>query len=266
MGEKKINNYQPLISIITPVHNGERFFVDTMNTVCSQTYQNWEWIIVDDASTDNTLRTIEKTRSKLSKDGKLSGKITVVKLEKNSGAAKARNKGIEIAKGEYLCFLDADDLWQSDKLARQIEFMKKKNCAFSYHSYEFANGKGEPNGKKVIAKEELRYRQALKDNKISTITVMFDLKKIDKRLVEMPDLQYVEDTALWWSILRNGFVAYGIPDLYAFYRRSLNTSSSNKLGTQKPLWNLYRKIEKLGVLDSIYCLSCKNFHAVLRRI
>ena len=263
---KAKRNDQPLVSIITPVYNGEVFIADTINRICEQTYKKWEWIIIDDASTDKTVKIVKKTREQLTENKKLVGDIQVIELKENGGQAKARNIGVDMAKGDYLCFLDADDAWDCDKIFRQVDFMKKNNCAFSYHSYEFANEKCEPIGKKVIAEKVLNYRQALKDNMISTITVMFDLSKIRRDLIRMPDLKYVEDTATWWRILRNGYTAYGIPDLFAYYRRMPNTSSSNKLRTQKPLWNLYRNVEKLNFFDSAYCLFWKNVHAVLRRI
>ena len=247
-----------LVSIIIPVYNAERFLDETINTVLSQTYTDWELILVNDCSEDNS----EKIYSKYKGDKR----IIWYNQKKNGGPALARNKGIDLAKGQYICFLDSDDLWDKDKLEKQIKFMKEKKCAFSYHSYEFANEECVPMGKKVIAKEKLTYKQALKNNIISTITVMFDVKIIDKNLIKMPDFKYVEDTATWWKILRNGYVAYGIPKVFSYYRRISNSNSSNKLRTQKPLWNLYRKAEKLGFLYSIYCLCWKNIHAVLRRI
>lgn len=257
---------QALVSIVTPVHNGAKFIAETVRTVCGQTYRNFEWIIVDDGSEDETLKVIEETKDELVRHGGVSGKIRVIKLSGNSGAAKARNVGIREAKGEYLCFLDADDLWVPEKLERQVKFMQKKKCGFSFHSYEFANEKCEPNGRKVIAKETLSYKQALKNNIISTITVMFDIKKINKKLLEMPDIKYVEDTATWWKVLRNGYIAFGIPDLFAYYRRTPKSNSSNKIKTQGSLWFLYRKVEDLSFFYSLHCLFWKNINATLRRI
>ena len=176
------------------------------------------------------------------------------------------HNGIKYATGRYICFLDADDLWDKYKIERQVDFMKRKHCAFSYHSYAFANADGVPNGKNVIASEMLSYKEALKNNIISTITVMFDMEKIDSKLIEMPDLKYVEDTATWWKILRSGYTAYGISDLFSIYRRIPNSNSSNKFKTQKSLWYLYRKEEKLNFFYSTYCLFWKNINAILRRL
>lgn len=248
-----------LISIIVPVYNAERFLEDTINTVLHQTYKNWELILVDDCSTDKSQKIIKKFM-------KMDDRIKYHLQRKNGGPAIARNKGIDIANGRYLCFIDADDLWDVDKLEKQISFMKEKECAFSYHSYEFANEDCVPTGKKVIAKNVLTYKQALKNNIISTITVMFDLSIIDKCLIKMPNIKYVEDTATWWKILRHGYKAYGISDVFSLYRRISKSNSSNKFKTQKYLWNLYRNEEKLGIVFSIYYLLIKNFNAILRRI
>ena len=163
--------------------------------------------------------------------------------DKNKGPAISRNNGVDKASGRFICFLDADDIWDNDKLEKQLKFMQEMNIAFSFHSYEFANEDCIPSGKKVIAKRKLTYKQALKNNIISTITVMFDTVKIDKELIKMPNLKYVEDTATWWKILRNNYVAYGIPNLFSYYRRTKKTQSSNKVRTQKALWILYRKEE-----------------------
>ena len=247
-----------LVSIIVPIYNAEKYLDDTIKTILNQTYKNWELLLINDCSKD-TSKLIYKNYSN-------DKRIKWFDQDKNGGPALARNRGIDLAQGRFICFIDADDSCDNDKLERQIEFMNRKKCAFSYHSYEFANELLIPTGKKVIAKDKLTYKKALKNNIISTITVMFDVEKIDKELIKMPNLKYVEDTATWWKILRNKYVAYGIPDLFSYYRRIPNSNSSNKLRTQKPLWNLYRKEEKLNVLYSAHCLFWKNYHAVLRRI
>lgn len=248
-----------LISIVVPVYNAEKFLEETINCILNQTYQNWELLLVDDCSKDKSAEIIN---SFIKKDKR----IKYIKMAKNGGPALARNKGIEEAKGNFLCFQDADDLWDKNKLEKQLNFMKNKNCAFSYTSYEFADKNCNPTGKKVIAKETLTYNQALKNNIISTITVMFDLKKMDKELIKMPNLKYVEDTATWWKILRNNYVAYGMPEVLSYYRRTEGTNSSNKFKTLKKVWNLYRKEEKLNFFQSCYYFCMKNINALLRRI
>lgn len=248
-----------LISIIVPVYNASRFLDETIKTVREQTIDNWELIFVDDCSTDDSDEIIKQYM-------KIDKKIKYFKQDQNGGPALARNRGIDEAKGNFLCFLDADDMWDKDKLEKQLNFMLEKEVAFSYTSYEFATFDGIPTGKKVKAKEVLTYKEVLKNNIISTITVMFNLNLIDKELIKMPNLKYVEDTATWFKILRNGFNAYGLSDVYSYYRRTSNTESSNKFKTQKRLWNLYRKEEKMGFFKSLYTLGVKNINAIKRRI
>lgn len=158
-----------LVSIITPVYNAEKFLDDTINTALNQTYEDWELILINDCSTDNSKKIYEKY-----KDDK---RIKWIDLRKNSGAAIARNRGIEQSKGRYICFLDSDDLWDKKKLDNQIKFMQDKNCEFSFTSYQFADDNCIPNGKKVIVPEKINYKQALGNTTIFTSTVMFDLSK-----------------------------------------------------------------------------------------
>ena len=248
-----------LISIIIPVYNASRFLPDTIESIQSQTYDNWEAIFVNDCSIDNSTEIIKK----IQKNDK---RIKLINNEVNSGPALTRNKGILSAKGDYLCFLDADDLWDNDKLEKQLNFMKKIDCAFSFTSYQYCNEKCERTGKKVVAPKSLKYHQALKNTTISTITVMFDLHKLDKQLLMMPNIMYIEDTATWWKILRTGIVAYGSSDVFSYYRRSKSTLSSNKFRTLKSLWYVYRKEEKLNFIYALYCFAWKNIKAILRRI
>ena len=249
-----------LVSIVIPVYNASKVISETIRTIQNQTYKNWEAIFVDDCSQDESISIIKKFQKD---DERI--KLFVMK-ENKKNPAYPRNYGIKKAKGKYLCFIDADDLWDKDKLEKQVKFMKEKDVGFSYTSYEFADSNGIATGKKVIAKEKLSYKACLKNNIISTITVMFNLEKIDKDLISMPPLKYVEDTATWWKILRNGYTAYGIKDVFSYYRRMPNTSSSNKIKALKSLWNLYRKEEKLNVFYASYCFIMKNINAIKRRL
>lgn len=249
---------EELVSIVVPVYNAEKFLKDTIQTVLEQTYPNWELLLVDDCSNDNSVGIIKE----YVKDDK---RIRLLKNEKNSGAALTRNKGIEEAKGTYLCFLDADDLWEKEKLEKQLKFMKENHCAFSFTSYEFADSNGIPNGKKVKVPRTINYKQALKNTTIFTSTVMFDLNKLAKEDIYMPDVKS-EDTATWWKILKKLSYAYGINNIVVLYRRSENTLSSNKIKALKRTWNLYRNVEELTFLTSIYNFSWYCFNALKRRV
>lgn len=247
-----------LVSIIVPVYNSEKFLEDTIRTIEEQTYTKWELIFVNDCSKDKSTKIIEEKI-------KENSKIKLINLKQNSGAATARNIGIDNAKGQYIAFLDADDLWNKEKLEKQIKFMKEKECAFSFTDYEFANEEGIGNGKVVNVPLTIDYKQALKNTTIFTTTVMFDLEKIRKQEIYF-ELIKSEDTATWWKILKKGYIAYGLNENLSYYRRTKGTLSSNKLEAIRRIWNLYRKQEKLNVLYSFYNFCFYAMNAVRRRI
>lgn len=249
---------EDLVSIIIPVYNAERFLDDTINTVLNQTYKNWELILVNDCSTDNSESIIKKY---IKKDKR----IKLINNEVNSRAAISRNNGIKEAKGKYLCFLDADDLWDKEKIEKQIIFMKHNKCEFSFTGYEFADENGKPNGKKVFVPNKINYRQALKNTTIWTSTVMFDMTKLSKDDIYMPNVKS-EDTASWWSILKKIDYAYGLNEILSYYRRTSGTLSSNKIEAIRRIWNLYRNVEKLNMLASIYNFNFYALNAVKRRV
>lgn len=249
---------EALISIIVPVYNAERFLPETIACVQKQTYENWELLLVDDCSTDGSRQLI---LDKAADDRR----IRLVCQEQNQGAATARNCGVERAEGRYICYLDADDVWIPEKLQLEYEFMKKNQAAFIFSGYEFADENAKGLGKIVQVPPTITYEEALKNTTIFTSTVMFDTTKITKNLIQMPKVKS-EDTATWWRILKTGIVAYGLNENLVKYRRSGNTLSSNKIEAIRRIWYLYRKVEKLSVIKSFWCLINWAFGAVLRRI
>ena len=181
------------------------------------------------------------------------------------GAAGARNTGIEAATGRYIAFLDADDMWKSDKLSKQIAFMKEKEAAFSFTGYEFADENCKGLGRIVTVPDKLSYKEALKNTTIFTSTVIFDTEKLSKDDIMMP---YVasEDTATWWKVLRKIDCAYGIDESLTLYRRMGDSLSSDKVEAVRRIWNLYRKTEHLNVFYSMYCFCFWAVRAVARRV
>lgn len=246
-----------LVSIIVPLYNASKFIDDTINTVLNQTYENWELLFINDCSTDDSIKIIKKYKD---------NRIKIINNKENSGAAISRNVGIKASKGRYICFLDADDLWKEEKLQKQIDFMRKNNCAFSFTGYEFALENGIPNGKKVFVPNKINYKQALKNTTIWTSTVMLDMKKLDKDDIYMPNVRRGQDTATWWKILKKVDYAYGLNDILSFYRRTNTSLSSNKITALKRTWNLYRNIEHLNIVYSIYNFIFYVFNAIRRRI
>ncbi len=249
-----------MVSIITPVYNVKEYIVETMESVRRQTLTDWELILVDDGSTDGSkeliLDYIEKKQDQ---------RIRLVELEQNMGAATARNYGVERAQGRYIAFLDSDDIWMEDKLEKQVEWMEKQGSAFSFTGYEFANHAGEPTGKVVRVPETITYKEALKNTTIFTSTVMFDTIKIAKEKIRMPKIKS-EDTALWWTMLKEVGVAHGLGECKVIYRRVEGSLSANKLEALRRIWNLYRSHERLGLLQSMYYFCFWAVTAVKRRV
>ena len=189
----------------------------------------------------------------------------MIQQEVNAGAARSRNLGISQANGRYLCFLDADDIWTSQKLEKELAYMKEKKAAFVFTGYEFADAKGEGLGKIVHVPETISYEQALKNTTIFTSTVMIDRDKIADTDIYMPQIAS-EDTATWWHILKKYQIGYGLDENLVRYRRTEGTLSSNKLVAIQRIWGLYRRQEKLSWCKSMYCMFFWAFRAVLRRV
>lgn len=249
-----------LISIIVPVYNAEKFIRETMDCVIAQTYPCWELLLVEDGSRDNSVEIIETYIRDSGEE-----RIRLICQPENMGAAKARNRGLQEAKGRYIAYLDADDLWLPEKLEHELAFIREKDAAFVFTGYEFADENGKGTGKIVHVPETLNYRQALSNTTIFTTTVMFDTQKISKELLEMPVIKS-EDTALWWKVLRNGYTAFGLDENLVKYRRPGKSLSSNKLEAVRRIWNLYRKAEGMGVLDSAWHFCFWAVRAVSRRL
>lgn len=245
-----------LVSIVVPVYNAGKYIEKTIRMVQEQTFTEWELILVDDCSTDDSADKIAPF---------LSDKIRLIKKEKNEGAAAARNTGLDHMRGRFLAFLDADDVWKKEKLEKELAFMKKKDCAFCFTAYEFGDGEGNGTGKVVTVPETLTWKQALPRTVIFTTTVLFDTEKIDRKLLRMPQVPS-EDTATWWQVLKAGYTAYGLNENLAIYRRPAKSLSSNKFVALKRIWFLYRRQAGLSVVKSAYYFVIWAFLAVKRRI
>ena len=249
-----------LISIIVPVYNAENFIQETIDCVLAQTYPDWELLLVEDCGSDRSVEVITQYVGE-----KQESRIRLIRQPSNQGAARARNRGLKEAKGRYIAYLDADDLWMPEKLELELAFLKEKDAAFVFTGYEFADENGRGMGKVVHVPETLSYRQALSNTTIFTTTVMFDTEKIPKEQLGMPEIKS-EDTALWWKVLRNGYTAYGLDENLALYRRPGRSLSSNKLEALRRIWNLYRKAEGMSVASSAWHFCFWAVRAVRRRV
>ena len=247
----------PCVSVVVPVYNAAAYIEKCIETVSGQTYTDWELILVDDCSSDQSVDIIEKHLG--------DERIRLISQPENLKAAQARNRGIKEAKGRFIAFLDVDDIWDERKLELQLDFMKKKDCAFSYTAYEFGDENARGTGKIVKVLPKINYRKALSRTIIFTSTVMFDLDKLTKEEIMMPDVPS-EDTATWWKVLKTGVEAYGMDDVLTVYRRPSKSLSSNKFTAIKRIWNLYRRVEKLNPVYSAYNFVFWAFRATFRRL
>ena len=231
-----------LVSIIMPTYNCGNFIERTIDSIISQTYNNWELIVVDDCSKDNT----EEVLKKYKKDKR----INYVKLKKNSGAAVARTESMKRAKGNYMAFLDSDDLWYPEKLEKQLKFMKDNDYDFTCTAYEQIDENDNPLNKIIKAKIKANYNRILLDCPVGNSTVMYNVTKLGK--FEVPNIRKRNDDALWLQIIKKAKYIYGYDEVLMKYRIRQNSISSNKLSLVKYHWKLYREIEHLSIIRSIF--------------
>lgn len=244
---------RPLISVITPAYNAERFIEDAINSVLRQTYTHWEMIIVDDCSTD---RTREIIKLYLRKDTR----IKLIELKNNSGPAVARNVAFEHARGRYLAFLDADDQWMPEKLEKQLNFMQERQIAFSFTKYIKIKENNTETHSVVHIPDYVTYKQLLKHNVIGCLTVMLDTEMIGE--VKMVNMRSRQDYALWLTLCKKGFTAYGLQEVLAKYRIVGNSISHNKLKMARQNWKVYREVKKLSLMKSVWYFANNVYFSV----
>lgn len=246
-----------LVSIITPVYNAEAFITDTIDSVISQTYKNWELLLIDDCSSDSSASII---KSRMSVDDR----IKYIKLDKNSGAAVTRNTGLSKARGRYIAFLDSDDIWKPTKLEKQMKLLEEKSVGFCFTSYRYVLEDGSPLQKVARAPEKIDYNGLLKNTIIGCSTVLIDKKLIGE--FEMVNVRRGQDTATWLKLLKKTDYAYGIYEDLVWYRVVDGSLSNDKLTAIKRTWNTYRNIEHLSLPKAIYVFIFYAYNAVKKRI
>ena len=235
--------YEPIVSVITPAYNAEKFISETIESVLNQTFSHWEMIIVDDCSTDRTKEIVQRYVEKDSR-------IKLIQLKENSGSAIARNTAMDHALGRYLAFLDSDDQWLPEKLEKQLKFMQDNDVAFSYTKYIRILEDGTDTNEISKAQQQLPYDDLMKQCVIGCLTVMLDRKKIGE--LRMVNIRTRQDYAFWLAITRKGFLAHGLPEVLAKYRLVENSISRNKLKAAKQNWYVYRHIEKQNLFKSLW--------------
>jgi len=243
-----------LVSIVMPAHNSQSSLSESVQSVLAQTYAHWELIIVDDASQDETLALATQFASD-------DPRIRVLPLEQNLGVAEARNRGINAARGQYLAFLDSDDLWLPDKLHTQIGFMRSSGAGFSFAQYRRIRRDGSLSNP-VRVPRIVNYEGLLRGNSIGCLTVAIDRNQIPE--ISMPKIRH-EDYVTWLKILKQGHIAYGIPQDLARYRVASSSVSSDKRRSAGWTWNIYRRVEGLSVIKSAWCFLHYTARAIYIR-
>lgn len=234
---------EPLVSIITPTYNSEKFIKETINSVIQQNYNNWEMIIVDDCSKDKTIEFVKN----VIKENK---KFTLISLKENVGAGIARNIAIKKAKGKYIAFLDSDDIWSKNKLEKQINFMEENNYNFTFTDFHRINEDG-----KIIKKLKVpkitTYRKNLYYNVVQTSTVIYNQEKLGK--IYMPEIRKRQDYGLFQKILEKT-KGYGLNEDLMTYKVRKQSLSFNKRELIKWQWKFYREVLNLGRIKSTFHL------------
>jgi glycosyltransferase involved in cell wall biosynthesis len=231
-----------LVSIITPLYNGEKYIAETIESVLSQTYTNWEMIIINDGSTDNSVTIVENYLN----DPRIS-----LLQQKNQGSAAARNNGIRNAQGQYISLLDADDIWEPDFLDSQIAFIKEKNAILVYASRKFINEQSKEILKPVTIRPFVTYKKMLLADFIPCATGLYDRTKYGKIYFREELKSLRDDYAYWLDILKLCGIAYGNQKILAKYRVVNSSVTGNKKKLIKVQFYFYRKFLGLGFLRSI---------------
>lgn len=240
-----------LVSIITPLYNAKDYLLETVKSIKNQTYKNWEWYITDDCSTDGSYElALELTKG--------DDRIHVQKLPLNSGTAKARNAGLRKAKGQYISFIDADDLWNNDFLEKQIKYLKENNAAFVSSSYLMKSIDYEC---VYEVPDKVTYKDLLKQNTISCLSLVYDAKQCGVELFR-EDMRKREDYICWLQILKRIPYVVGNKECLATYRILPTSKSRNKRKLIKYQWMVFRKVEKLNWFKSMYYLWLWAIHGL----
>jgi teichuronic acid biosynthesis glycosyltransferase TuaG len=253
---KSYKSGMALISIVTPAYNATATLQETVDSIFAQTFQDWEWCIVDDASKDNTAQMIKDLAAR-------DARVRPVFLEMNVGAPMALQAAIDHAQGRYIALIDADDIWLPEKLERQLAFMQKKKVPISYTGHRRMSEDGKWSGAFIHPPSRLSYHDLLKNTAMVSSSVMIDRDMVGPVHIT-PMKSY--DLATWLPMLAKGHVAYGVDEDLMRYRVRAGSLSSNKFKTITRVWRIYRQQEKLSLPYSLYCLASYGFHAVAKRM
>ncbi|MHA1539441.1 MAG: glycosyltransferase family 2 protein [Alphaproteobacteria bacterium] len=254
--DSKNRKYPVTVSIIMPNYNGARFIGEAIDSVLAQSFEDWELLICDDASTDKSVSIIQEYTKKDSRIHLLHNKNT-------KGQAGGRNTAIDAAQGRFIAFLDSDDIWYVDKLKKQLKFIKSKKAAMSYTWYDQMSETGKVINEICLKEEGKTYKSLLKNPSIGHLTGMYDRKELGTCF--MPQVRRSDDLGLWLSILKKTPLGYCLPEKLACYRITTESVSSNKLKSAKAVWHILKNVEKLPLPKAVYYFSHYAIYGVLSK-
>lgn len=246
----------PLVSVITPAHDSARFLGAAIDSVRAQTFDDWELIIAENGSSDETPNIAARAAES-------DARIRLLRLPTAVGPGAARNAALAVASARYVAFLDSDDLWMPAKLERQIAFARALGAAFTCAGYGIIDEAGRPIRRPQVPPPRTDYRRLLRQTHVGCLTVVLDRDQVGD--VRMLDLPQHEDLTLWFAILKQGFVAHGLREILAHYRVVRDSASASPLRSARRMWKVYREIEHLPTGEAARCFLEYAAHAILKR-
>ena len=252
-----MSSSSPVVSIIVPCYNSGRFIRATLEAVRAQTFTDWECIVIDDASGDDSAAIVAAMAAE-------DPRIVPVRLEKNLGAAGARNAGLERVRGDYIAFLDSDDYWVPEKLKCQVAHARETGAAMVHSSYRFVDESGQflPGG--VKASDRVDLRSYMRNTEIGMSTSLVDLAKVGE--FTFKNIRLCQDTDLWLTLLGRGHLSRGMEEVFVHYRIREGQISGSKIGMAKQVFRLYLGIEQVAFPGRIFYFFCYAANGVLKRL
>lgn len=246
-----------MVSIVMPAYNAAKTIRESIESILAQTVDDWELIVIDDGSTDCTPQILTEFAA-------MDNRVVFLQNEKNSGASFTRNRAVSLAKGEWIAFLDSDDIWRKDKLAKQLALARlHPDMVVCYTASSFINDEGQPYGYVMPVVEKLTYKQLLRKNLMSCSSVMIRAQIM--KTIEMPNDKMHEDYFVWLNVVRSCGIAYGINEPLLIYRLCANSKSSNRVKSAKMLFNSYRAVGYNFAVSGFFVFRYM-FYSIFKRI
>lgn len=243
------------VSIIMPMFNSGQFIKDAIQSITKQTYSDWELLVVDDCSKDDSANIVKELISD-------EPRVRLISLNSNGGAAVARNAGIRASTGRYIAFLDSDDRWDQNKLEKQVKFMEERKVAFSHTGFRRVDSQTGLVLSEYLPAEELTYKDMLYANQVGCLAAMFDTKYTGR--IEMPNIRKRQDYAMWLKIIREVGSVHGVQEILASYTVRNDSISSNKFSLLKYNYSVFRDCEGFSLPMSLYYLLANTFARIKR--